>query len=665
MKTLERWQKTKLSVLVYRYKRHIFPLVALLIFLIFGLLRISGTSIGIYQEYLYGKGTSDSSLLFGHPQPIRSDEWLVATQLTIAQASNDYIANNDNYPIAKNLGIVTDVPTKEWATLFKPQNLGFFILPFEFAFAFKWWLLLLVLIVASYYFVLKLTKGRLLIAICTSILISFSPFVFWWYQTATIGPLAYGFLILLIMTSIIDGEKWSFFGKSLKKNYQQTFIKSVCLTYILVAFALILYPPFQIPVAIVIAAFLAGYVLNKRSTLKRSHWKKIGVTIGIALLLTATICGAYLLTHKNEIREITSTVYPGKREVKSGGFDVNTLLVTYLQPQLQRSERGANYILNQSESSNFIILPIFFLIPSIAIMVWLYIKKRRIDWLLVTLLLCTLLFFAHLFLPLPIFITKLFFLHMVPQSRLLIGLGFLGILLMIRTIMVINENIKQSRKTILVSAAYTLIYFGIIVLSGVYIAELYPNFVSSKKLIALLAVVPTLGFFLLLIGRLRIGIGILTIFSLATVIFIHPLYVGLGPIYKSEVSAKIQALSTPASTWAAANDIFIENLPQMSDRKAITGVNPYPSLDFWKKYSDDPTIYNRYAHVFLADNDTASLILVQPDLFAVSSACTRPISKEIDFIITTSPMTGSCDKLVDTLKYPTRTFYFYSVSHNN
>jgi hypothetical protein len=254
---------------------------------------------------------------------------------------------------------------------------------------------------------------------------------------------------------------------------------------------------------------------------------------------------------------------------------------------------------------------------------------------------------------------------MVPPSRLLIGLGFLGLLLMIRTIMVINENVKQSRKTVLIFAAYTLVYFAVIAISGMHIADLYPNFVSSKKLIALLAVVPTLGFFLLLIGKLRIGIAVLTIFTLASVIFIHPLYVGLGPIYKSEVSAKIHDLSTPDSTWAAANDVFIENLPQMSDRKAVTGVNPYPSLNFWKNYSNDSNIYNRYAHVFLADNDTASLILVQPDLFAISSACTRPISKEIDYIVTTVPMTGSCDKLIDTLKYPTRTFYFYSVTHNN
>jgi hypothetical protein len=105
-------------------------------------------------------------------------------------------------------------------------------------------------------------------------------------------------------------------------------------------------------------------------------------------------------------------------------------------------------------------------------------------------------------------------------------------------------------------------------------------------------------------------------------------------------------------------------VPQMSGRKANTGVKPYPSLEFWKQYSQNEAIYNRYAHVLLSSNDTDALILVQPDQFAVSASCKRPVLQKIDYILSSTPLTDSCNLLVDTLEYPARTFYFYKVSHS-
>lgn len=645
-----------------QHRLHVFPLIALLIFIVFVTFRVSGTSIGIYYDYLYGSSSKDPSLIFGKPQGIRSDEWLVGTQLTIAQASDNFAVNNENYSEPKNLGIITDTPYAEWSVIFKPQNYMFFLLPVEFAFAFKWWFLFLVLIVGSYYFALKINKQKIILSILASIIISFSPFVFWWFQTATIAPLAYGFLIMLISMSIIDNKRLKLLSKKIRPLYSYI-IKSLALAFVLVAFALVLYPPFQIPVAIVVAAFVLGYLINNRKGWAGKDWRRTIFTFLGAGVVAGSICGIFILTHSNEIHAITNTAYPGKRVVTSGGFDAKTLLVTYLQPQLQRASRGAHYIQNQSESANFIVLPLFFMIPAAAVIMWLYIKRRRIEWILVCLLGCSLIFLAHLFLPIPVELTKLFFLQLVPPSRLFIGLGLLGFIMMIYLITVLSKEIKLTRKLIIASTLYALIYTLVVVIAGFKVMALYPEFISSKLLIIGLALIPSLAFLLLLVGRHRLGLAILALFSLVSVVFIHPLYIGLGPIYKGEVSQRIDSLSKETDTWATAEDVFLENLPQMSDRDAITGVNPYPSLNFWKQFSNQEFIYNRYAHIILSSNDTSDLTLVHPDLFAVSLSCDRKIRQEIDFVLSVNPLTNACYQLIDQVVYPAKTFYFYKVSH--
>ena len=90
-------------------------------------------------------------MIAGSPRGVRSDEWVVNTQMIIAQAANDF--KRVNYNIGgQDMSLISDVPYKEWSIMFKPQNLTFFIMPLEYAFAFKWWLLGFSLIISCYFF---------------------------------------------------------------------------------------------------------------------------------------------------------------------------------------------------------------------------------------------------------------------------------------------------------------------------------------------------------------------------------------------------------------------------------------------------------------------------------------------------------------------------------
>lgn len=650
-----------------QHKAHLFPIIVVVFILALVSFRISGSSIGVYHTYLYGD-KKDPHLLYGKPQPVRSDEWLVVTQVTIAQANNGFKENNTNFNGNQDVSVVLDVPYANWSELFKPQNLSFFILPLEYAFAFKWWFLLAMLIIASYYFFLKILQKRVVLAILMSCLISFSPFVFWWYQSATILPFAYGFLIMLVGMSIIDHGLIKI-GKFEFNSRISTILKTVALTYLLVAFALILYPPFQITVMITVFTFLLGYLLNNwpKKTNKRAI-VSLFLPFIVALSLAGCICLIFLVTRMDTIHAIAGTVYPGRRDVSSGNHDLSLLLVNYLQPLLQSSLKGGKFILNQSESSSFILLPLFYLIPAVCLLIYRYIKKRHIDWLLLLSLLCGFIFLSHLVLPLPHALTHLLLLHMVPMERVIAGVGFSGSILIAYMISVVLNKKTLSNKERTSSLIYLLVYsLGFLLLSclaGFAIIHQYPEFIQSKKEVILLASILVIAMFLTLTKKAYLGLAMLVVFTIASVFRVNPLYQGLGALTNNPITQAIARNSDNNTVWAAANDLYLENLPEVVGKKAITGVAGYPNIEFWKQYAGQKHeyTYNRYAHIVGSNSANDSISLVQPDYFVVSVECSRKFTESVTRVLTSLPINEECARLREKVSLSGRDFYIYDIS---
>lgn len=656
---LKLFKKVKISKVYY------YPLAILLILVALSAFKISGTSIGSYQKALYPQGSHDSNLLLNSPREIRSDEWRVVTQAIIAQKEAGFPHINKNFNEDLDMSLLTDAPYIEWSVLFKPQHFSFFVMPLENAFAFKWWLLLVFLLLSTYFLCLKLVPNRIVFAICVSVIAGFSPFVFWWYQTTTILSLAYSILIILFGIRLIDRDQIRICKKELSTR-TSTIINGVVFAYLLVAFALLLYPPFQIPVALIAGFFLLGYLLNAIRKKTKRQIAMLLIPFACAVALTGVICGTFILTRADVVGTISSTAYPGKRSVPSGGYDINHLLVNFLQLQLIENNSQSNYYFNQSEESSFILLPLFFIVPLAFILVYLYVRKKQLDWIIIGLLIPCLLILAHMFIPFASPVSKLFFLHLVPIERAIIGLGLSAILILIYIAHLYQKTIKISHKMQWVIAGYVFIFCMLAILSGLHIREMYPNLIPSRKLLVLYALILYAGLYLFLRGKTAVGAVILALFSIVSVWQVHPLYVGFGEIYNHKLTHAIKTISNPDDTWAVAEDVRFENLPQMSNRKAITGIAFYPNLDFWDKYSESNNrdIYNRYAHIVLDDKTTQPILLVQKDIFVVSTQCGRKLTTQIDFMLSTRPIEKSCYTLVKTIVYPNQTFYIYKNQYN-
>ena len=640
-----------------------FPATLTVLLVIMTAFKISGSSIGVYYPYFYGNKTKDPSLLLNRPRTIRSDEWLTNTQLTIAQKNDGYKKVNQNVGNGENTSIILDVPNKDWSTFFKPQNLVFFVLPFEYAFALKWWLMGYLLILSCYFFMLFLMPRRRLLAALVGLGLFFSPFIQWWYQYITLAPIYYSLFTSLAFMALVR-----------TKNKKTILLLGLAITYLLVCFALVQYPPFQIACALAAVFFLIGYLLEQKHTInKKDLLPKIA-----ALVCAGIVAGAIVLifikSNQMAYDATRNTAYPGHRNISSGGFDGSRLLSSELAFQFQFTKDAVNYffplrgIANQSEASNFIYLMPFLVIPEIALITYDYRKRQKINWvLLATLVLFGLLMIRMLTSYLSTFF-KLMALNQVPVNRLLIGLGLLGIINLILLIRNLSSKYGFDFPN-LAAFGYSLLVFIIEALAGKHIQNLSPGFVNTSRLLILCLPIPIIVY-LLMRKRFVFATSVLLVFSILSAGGVNPLYRGTTVLTNNKLSSAVQNIAHAHNGRWVTQDTMLENFAIANGIKSLSGVYSYPQLEIWS--SLDPhhaqtDIYNRFAHVDFEvgrQNDTKLLLRGGDDILATTGACSQFLKEEdVHFWLTDEKpgQTPTCAKMIDTVIYPGNSFYIYQL----
>lgn len=659
------WKKLNSSKLVKSV--WFFPFVLLCCLIVLTAFRISGTSVGTYHLYFFGAEKADPDLLYGSPRSIRSDEWLGNTQMIIAQEAAGYPRVNENIGSERDMSLIVDVPYKEWSVLFKPQNLAFFVLPLEFAFAFKWWLLLVLLMTGCYFFALRILPGKRLVASLVALTVGFSPFVFWWYQTITIAPLFYGFFILLLGIRILRNEPVKL-GRTELSPVASYILYSLALGYILVAFGLIIYPPFQVPIAVTVGLFLVGYWLQLYRTEKIASLKELlrrTSILVVAAVLAACVGLTFVKTRSHVIETIQNSAYPGKRIVAPGDFNPAHLVDTFAQPQLQRTQNANQYYNNQSEAANFILLLPFLLLPGVFLTVYEYRKRKRLDWAFVSIQVCAGIFLANLFIPWGQLFYRITLLELVPHQRLLIGIGFVGILHMLY-VMKKAELVHLSKQTALRRIVYA---YGALCIAGLLVVAAYthyrwPLFIPSWPFLIGLTLTFAIIVLLFLLKRFVPALLLMLAFSLFSVFHIHPLYQGLGPLANTKLITTMTTLSKPDDNWASVDDFYMENFGIVAGVESVTGMQFYPDVDFWKQVQGESAdiVYNRFARIlFVTTPREAPLTLAGADGFYVQLTCSEFVQAEVDYFLANQPLQAPCLEEVKQIPYPARTFYIYRV----
>ncbi|MFF0155457.1 hypothetical protein [Micromonospora sp. NPDC005203] len=647
-----------------RFVRSIWLFPALLTVALLGLtaLQINGSSMGMVHKTLYG-AQQDPDLLFNSPQGIRSDEWNVNTQMTVAQDAAGYPRINPNVgEEGEDVSLVRDVPYKEWSVAFKPHNLAFLVLPFDFAFAFKWWLMGYLLILSCYFFVLALMPRQRWFAAGLSLALFFSPFVQWWYQYVTLSSMYYALFAATVLILLVRS-----------KRLLVTVAWGALLAYLLTCFALVLYPPFQIACVLAVTPFAIGYLIEQGRILQRRLLLRQLSIVAASLAVAGAVIGAFIATRLTVIETMQSTVYPGERVVESGGFDLLHLFSGHTSLGLQFAEKAELYQVmdNQSENSNFLLVFPYLVVPSMILLYLLYRAQRAIDWPLLLANLTLLGALVWLSVPHLDLVGKILFLSLVPHTRLLIGIGLLsviGVVLVVRRL----QDERSTKPGFKVVVGYALVVLLVQVLLSLHVQRAFPGFMQSRGF--LLSIIPIpLVVFLLLRQRFTWAVSVLLAFSVAMTVFIHPLYRGTAALTRTPLAESIRTINAedPGAAWVT--DVgSIQSFASMSGARSLSGVYAYPQLDLWRtadEQGEQDAVYNRYAHVwFVFDRDPArdsptTFDLPTPDHFEVATEpCGSFLQQhQVRYLVTATALDEPCLELRETVRYPAATFLIYKI----
>ncbi len=644
----------------------LFPAIVIFIFLMLVLFRINGSSVGYYNEIINSNTISDSSLIAGKPRSIRSDEFVVVTPMLVAQRASNYPSTNQNIGNGQDMDILYGTPTHDWIQIFRPQNHAYYIIPFENAFAYAWWFSSVVLLISAYFFSLHFLKKKRLIASLLSIALYFTAFIQWWSSAYLIGDsLLLGLLFIYLVES--------------KRPLTKVLLTSV-ISYLSVVFALSLYPPFQIPCAIAVGLFSLGYLINSSPRYNPLPMLSKNILyIIVAVVVAVGIVGVYLYQHQTVINTISNTAYPGKRINTSGKYSITHLLSGQLAVQHEKISTSSKYIdhdagvSNQSETSSFIFLSIYLIIP----LAYIVGSRKRLGLkvkdgpILVALGATFLLFFAWLFMPGLDLIGNVTKLNLSSENRLIIGFVIINYLATLMFIKIYSESKK--RISVEMASLYAFTVFIAVLAVNSIIKIKMPGFIDNSMSILLAIPIPIIIYLLL---RKRNGYALLglVVFSMVGSIAVNPLYIGTGILTDNPIYKTIKQY--PDNGRWAVEDVVFENFPAMANKRALSGTYAYPQLDLWKSIDQGKSIdrYNRYAHVtFDFDKNVATK---SPTGFIDTGADQLRIGTEIcsDFIKQSSvhyilsqylysQTDQTCIKDVKIVKTTVRNFYIYSLAY--
>jgi len=633
--------------------RLIFPLLLLISWVVLTCLGISGTSIGVIASSNSGVA-HDSNLVAGTPRPIRSDEWNVATPLIVAQSHHGFSRYAASGLGPHDLTVVLDIPNSDWSTAFRPWDVPMLLLDVVHGFAARWWAMSLLMILGMYLLLLELTD-RIDVAIVFSLGLWLSPFFHWWYLSISlesVGMPMLGLFFLLV---------------ALRSRSSPGRIAWLLLSaYSFVSFVLVFYPPFQIPIAIVLGA-IGGCEIARRINGGGLHWRRALVDLSAVAVAAAAGCAAFFLHSESTIAAVTGTVYPGQRRATGGNTSLLHLFSAPFGVGLANQRDGVSGT-NQSEISSFLLLGPFALLQLFRVRLRDWGRRWRI--LLVGASAGFLVVSAWFLISLPPIVAHFLLLDRTPPERAIVGVGVGGFLLMALLCAakvepadgsgeVAGRAARQHRefqRRLAVGAAICgALAFGLYFWAGREFIVPVPALRLNLWQVGLFSGAAAVVVWLTSARKVLLGGLALIVFGAMMSLGANPLYRGLGPLTSSPLlpvlhSAAKQPRDSANNVWLSYAGPPYNDVLLASGLATVNGVAAFPNASMWKIL--DPRgrskeTWNRYANLGFtpgAAGSATSLTLLAPDFVQVAfDPCGTAASKlHIGFVLSPTPLAASC-----------------------
>lgn len=607
--------------LIYKYR---FVLSFLLLIMLVSF-KISGSSMGCWKLFL---GDGESGIRLGEPRVWRSDEWGTLTPLCFRQQYNTLGAYNR---YSQTLGsILTDnmlvygQPSWDILTLFRPFYWGYLFFGSERGLSWFWCSRLIVLFLSWFELGMLITDGQKKLSVMLSICVSFAPFLQWWFAiNGLVEMLIYGACFVL-------GSNYLVSHTFNPRKIAVAVGMAVCA----VGYVLTFYPTWMVPVAWGFVPLFLWVVIWK---FNRIVLRRVDVVPWLLIfVITAAGLTVLAVTSWDVIKAELNSVYPGNAPSSSGG----TGLWWMMKYPISLVSRFSMNELIVENSSIICFAPAGFILA-----LWVIIKEKNKDPLLILLLGMNLFLAWYYCVGIPKWLAKMLLLSFVNSNRGPQVLGFLRLTLFVRAVALKEKAPKRwlaALAAVISSAVPMRLALGFTKYEPGGLR--YEYFDTAEKILVVWAIIAVVFYLLYRARKSKYTMAVLGVCAvvLASSIWINPVAKGVPEITKSETMQQIRDLvkEDPKAIWLVVDMAYpATNIPAMAGADCLNTTQTYPQKTRWEmldpegEYED---IYNRYCHIRASLGSKTMLELVSTDYVEVTLSPEDLKKLNIRYIVSTN-----------------------------
>lgn len=607
--------------LIYKYR---FVLSFLLLIMLVSF-KISGSSMGCWKLFL---GDGESGIRLGEPRVWRSDEWGTLTPLCFRQQYNT-LGSYNRY--SQTLGsILTDnmlvygQPSWDILTLFRPFYWGYLFFGSDRGLSWFWCSRLIVLFLSWFELGMLITDGQKKLSVMLSICVSFAPFLQWWFAiNGLVEMLIYGACFVLGSNYLVS-----------RAFNPRKIAVAVGMAVCAVGYVLTFYPTWMVPVAWGFVPLFLWVVIWKfdRKVLRRVDvvpWLLIFVITAAGLTVLA-------VTSWDVIKAELNSVYPGNAPSSSGG----TGLWWMMKYPISLVSRFSMNELIVENSSIICFAPAGFILA-----LWVIIKEKKKDPLLILLLGMNLFLAWYYCVGIPKWLAKMLLLSFVNSNRGPQVLGFLRLTLFVRAVALKEKAPKRwlaALAAVISSAVPMRLALGFTKYEPGGLR--YEYFDTAEKILVVWAILAVVFYLLYRARKSKYTMAVLGVCAvvLASSIWINPVAKGVPEITKSETMQQIRDLvkEDPKAIWLVVDMAYpATNIPAMAGADCLNTTQTYPQKTRWEMLDQEgeyEDIYNRYCHIRASLGNKTMLELVSTDYVEVTLSPEDLKKLNIRYIVSTN-----------------------------
>lgn len=607
--------------LIYKYR---FVLSFLLLIMLVSF-KISGSSMGCWKLFL---GDGESGIRLGEPRVWRSDEWGTLTPLCFRQQYNT-LGSYNRY--SQTLGsILTDnmlvygQPSWDILTLFRPFYWGYLFFGSDRGLSWFWCSRLIVLFLSWFELGMLITDGQKKLSVMLSICVSFAPFLQWWFAiNGLVEMLIYGACFVLGSNYLVS-----------RAFNPRKIAVAVGMAVCAVGYVLTFYPTWMVPVAWGFVPLFLWVVIWKfdRKVLRRVDvvpWLLIFVITAAGLTVLA-------VTSWDVIKAELNSVYPGNAPSSSGG----TGLWWMMKYPISLVSRFSMNELIVENSSIICFAPAGFILA-----LWVIIKEKKKDPLLILLLGMNLFLAWYYCVGIPKWLAKMLLLSFVNSNRGPQVLGFLRLTLFVRAVALKEKAPKRwlaALAAVISSAVPMRLALGFTKYEPGGLR--YEYFDTAEKILVVWAILAVVFYLLYRARKSKYTMAVLGVCTvvLASSIWINPVAKGVPEITKSETMQQIRDLvkEDPKAIWLVVDMAYpATNIPAMAGADCLNTTQTYPQKTRWEMLDQEgeyEDIYNRYCHIRASLGSKTMLELVSTDYVEVTLSPEELKKLNIRYIVSTN-----------------------------